>query len=100
LSLKIYLDDCVCAKELVGMLRAKGHDVLTPNDTGTVGESDETHLNTAIAQTRVLITADVEDFSELHRLRPNHDGIFAICQDKRLTTLRIRGSRFAVNSAF
>jgi predicted nuclease of predicted toxin-antitoxin system len=64
LSLKIYLDDCVCAKELVGMLRAKGHDVLTPNDTGTVGESDETHLNTAIAQTRVLITADVEDFSD------------------------------------
>jgi predicted nuclease of predicted toxin-antitoxin system len=81
LSLKIYLDDCICAKVLIAMLRAEGHDVLACDQAGFAGASDQSHLQRAAADDRVLITTDAEDFANLHSLQPGHSGIFAIHMD-------------------
>ena len=81
MSLKIYLDDCAYARQLVTLLRAAGHEVRTPADAGTSSQSDERHFQYAAAQGWVLLTKNPRDFEELHRGNQAHAGILAIYQD-------------------
>lgn len=81
MSLRIYLDDCAYSKPLLHLLRSVGHDVLTPVEAGTTGFPDAAHLQRAVADARVILTMDADDFAELHQSDPNHSGIFAVCQD-------------------
>lgn len=81
LSLRLYLDDCAYAKELVARLRAVDHDVLTPVEAGTLGLHDPEHLHHAVAEGRVLLTRNPDDFENLHREVVRHPGIVAIYQD-------------------
>ena len=81
MSQKIYLDDCSCAKELVGLLQAAGHQVVTPREAGIAGREDEVHLQYAVEQSLVLLTKNPDDFAELHAANPDHPGILLIYQD-------------------
>ena len=81
MSLKIYLDDCAAAKELVTLLRAAGHHIVTPAEAGITGRDDDVHFRYAAGQGLVLLTKNPADFLRLHTADTNHAGILAVYQD-------------------
>lgn len=81
MGLRLYLDDCSFSKQLTGMLRAAGHDVLTPVEAGTLGLPDREHLLRAVSDGRILITHNCSDFEQLHGEFGRHPGIVAVYQD-------------------
>lgn len=81
MSQQIYLDDCACAKELVRLLEAAGHQVSTPAQAGLTGREDEAHFEHAAANALVLLTKNPSDFDALHQANPDHAGVLAIYQD-------------------
>jgi hypothetical protein len=68
-----YLDEHVARAVAIG-LRRRGIDVLTVQEAGLAGESDQNHLAFADAQGRVTFTQD-EDFLRLHAQGITHSGI-------------------------
>ena len=67
-------DECVY-KVTADLLRFWGHDVLTAQEAGLAGKSDEETLAYAIRHERVLITIDM-DFSNIRHYTPkSHKGI-------------------------
>jgi predicted nuclease of predicted toxin-antitoxin system len=83
--MNLYLDDNSANPMLVAMLRRAGHTVAVPADVGLSGASDARHLDSAIRATRVVLTADRDDFRELHDLVLNsggsHPGILLVRYD-------------------
>jgi len=72
--MNIFADECVY-KVTVALLRSWGHDVLTAQEAGLAGKSDEDILAYATMHERVLITIDM-DFSNIRRYTPkSHKGI-------------------------
>ncbi len=71
--IKYYLDEIV-PRAVARGLRARGVDVLTVPEAGTLGVSDGEHLNLAKTAGRVLFTQDV-DFLRLHEGKQEHAGI-------------------------
>ena len=80
--MKIYLDDSLADKSLLGLLRKNGHTVARPFDYGLVGASDARHLERTIREDLTTLTADRDDFGELHQLiltsGGGHPGIFVV----------------------
>jgi hypothetical protein len=70
---------------LATLLRRDGHDVVIPASVGTSGESDPAQLTRAIADRRILLSGNHEDFEELHDLilasTGHHPGIFVVRKD-------------------
>ena len=64
-------------QQAVDRLRALGHDVETSHDAGNSGRafSDESVLDHAIRQQRVVVTLNRRHFVALHTRRPDHWGI-------------------------
>lgn len=84
MSLRLLVDEDTQAHLLVEMLRAGGHDVLTVSEADLTAKLDQTVLNFARSQQRVLLTRNCDDFSRLHEANPNHSGILAVYQDADL----------------
>ena len=70
-------------------LRLRGVDVITTQDTGMLGSSDETLLHDALSQERVLFSQD-EDFLILHQKGFRHAGIAYAPQQSAIGDL-VRG---------
>lgn len=70
--------------EVVGRLRALGHDVLTTHDVGKSNQSieDDAVLRFAIETGRCVITINRKDFLRLHRVVTDHAGII-VCTENR-----------------
>jgi hypothetical protein len=70
---------------LVRLLRRAGHDVQTPQDLGMMGRSDPVQMMLAVRDNRVCITANYNDYDELHLLiletGGRHPGILVVRQD-------------------
>lgn len=66
--MNLYLDDNITDRRLMVQLRQAGHDVVIPTEAGQDGASDATHWAYAIHQNRILLTQDVNDFTDLHDL--------------------------------
>ena len=81
MSLNILVDEDSLAKLLISLLKQSGHNVVTVNDSGLSGQSDEIVLFYAISNNRLLLTRNYDDFLLLHQTTPNHPGILVICQD-------------------
>jgi hypothetical protein len=83
--MRIYLDDDTASPLLAKLLRKAGHDVQLPGDLGMAGAPDPVHLTRAIADSRVYLTKNHDDFWILHNLiqqaRGHHTGIFVVRQD-------------------
>jgi Domain of unknown function (DUF5615) len=83
--MKLYLDDDSVDGLLLRLLRRAGHDVVLPQDIGMSGESDAVHLITAARSQRVLLSANHDDFRELHELvyytGGAHSGILIVRYD-------------------
>lgn len=81
MSLSLLLDEDSQAKYLVNLLRAADHDVVTVNDVGIMGFSDDKVLDYARQYNRILVTRNCDDFQELHQANPLHPGILAVYRD-------------------
>jgi predicted nuclease of predicted toxin-antitoxin system len=83
--MRLYLDDCSDANELVAYLGAAGRYVENPRIGGISGAQDQEHLEYAARQGLSLITRNPDDFIELHQEwqavgRP-HAGILLVYED-------------------
>jgi hypothetical protein len=83
--MKLYLDDDSVDGLLLRLLRQAGHDVQLPHDIGMSGESDAVHLTAAARSRLVLLSANHDDFRELHELvyytGGAHSGILIVRYD-------------------
>jgi len=80
--MNLYLDDDMTDKWLIALLRKGGHTVVLPSDIGKAGTSDPRHLEYTIQQSLVLLTANHDDFLDLHDVilaaRGTHPGILIV----------------------
>jgi predicted nuclease of predicted toxin-antitoxin system len=72
-EVRFYLDEHVPFAVSIG-LRLRGVDVLTVQEAGLSGASDEAHLALAVAEKRVIFTQD-EDFLTLAAQGAAHAGV-------------------------
>ena len=66
--MNVYVDDDSVHGLLVRLLQRAGHDIQVPSDVGLVGRSDPVHLRYSISARRTLLSANHDDFEELHDL--------------------------------
>jgi predicted nuclease of predicted toxin-antitoxin system len=52
-----------------------GYDAVHVNDCDLAGRTDEEVMAHAVAEVRVVVTANAEDFRRLARARPGHPGL-------------------------
>jgi uncharacterized protein with PIN domain len=81
--------------DAVKHLRTLGHDVLTVQEAGQQGCSDEEVLAHATTANRVLLTFNRRHFVKLHKLSPAHAGV-VICTDDQAVPLAERVDRALV----
>lgn len=84
---RLYADEQF-PRQAVELLRKLGYDILTTNESGNAGFSDEAVLDFATSKSRAVLTFNRRDFFKLHKLKPNHSGIIACKEDtnwERLT---------------
>ena len=74
-------------KEVVAKLRLLGHDVLTVQEAGNRGDSDEQVVEFAAQQNRIVLTLNRRDFIRIHRQVMTHAGIIVCKQDHDWTRL-------------
>jgi predicted nuclease of predicted toxin-antitoxin system len=67
-------------RQVTELLRSLGHNVLTVQEAGNAGKSDEDVLNFATNNDRAVLTINRKDFFRLDRLQFKHAGIIA-CKD-------------------
>lgn len=72
-EIRFHLDECVPPAIAEG-LRRHGIDATTSQEEGLLHSMDETQLDFASRQGRVLVTQDA-DFLRLHRLGASHQGV-------------------------
>jgi hypothetical protein len=84
--MRIYLDDCADSNSLVAALVEGGHEIVSPREAGTVGETDAVHLERAVLSGCALLTKNPADFLALHDEYAgsgrSHFGILLVYQDR------------------
>lgn len=75
------MDEDSQARAQLNILRSDGHDVVAVGELGKNGTPDLEELDLAQFLERVLLTHNTEDFYQLHRKRPGHQGIIAVYRD-------------------
>jgi hypothetical protein len=83
--MRIYLDEDMAGGLLIRLLEQVGHDVSAPAAVNMLGCSDAAQLTHAIHENRVCLTANYEDYQELHELvqeaHGTHAGILVVRQE-------------------
>jgi hypothetical protein len=83
--MRIYVDEDLAAGLLVRLLLRSAHDVESPAGAGMLGRSDPSQLTFAIHESRICLTANYDDYEELHLLvreaHGSHPGILVVRQD-------------------
>lgn len=83
--MRIYIDEDMASGLLVRLLQKAGHDVEIPAGAGMMGRSDAVQFRFPIHENRACLTANYDDYEELHLLvveaQGNHRGILVIRQD-------------------
>ena len=81
MSLRLYLDDDIVARQLIRLLKDARHDVVIPADRGLAGAHDPIHFAHAVQDGRVLLTFNARDFAPLHAITPGHPGVIVVRKD-------------------
>lgn len=80
--MRIYLDEDLSSDLLIRLLQKAGHDVERPASVGMLGRSDPVQLTIAIRYDRVSLTANYDDYDELHQLiseaQGRHPGLLVV----------------------
>ena len=84
MNLRLLIDEDTQDARLVLMLRTEGHDVVTVNEAGLRGQSDDVVLTYAMRDQRVVLTLNCRDFLELHESAETHSGVIAVYQSGEL----------------
>jgi hypothetical protein len=83
--MRLYLDDDTASPLLAKLLRKAGHDVRIPGEAGMAGAPDPVHLTHCLADKRLCVTKNHDDFWILHNLiklaRGHHPGILVVRQE-------------------
>ena len=83
--MRLNLDEDMVNALLVRLFERAGHDVETANSAGMLDRSDPVQLTHAIQGSRVCLSANYDDFEELHLLiaasQGNHPGILVVRKD-------------------
>lgn len=100
--MNLYLDDNITDRRLVAGLRQAGHDVVIPTETGLDGASDASHFAYAIRENRVLLTQDINDFTDLHDLilkaGGHHPGLLLLyTENDRARDMTVRSIVLAIS---
>ncbi|MCC6614908.1 MAG: DUF5615 family PIN-like protein [Anaerolineae bacterium] len=72
-AVKLYLDENLSPK-IAEQLRVRGIDAVSAHDLGRLGDSDQEHLERAIAEGRSIATSDI-DFLQMAATGIEHTGI-------------------------
>jgi hypothetical protein len=85
-QLALYVDEDAMHHGLVAGLRARAVDVLTVFEAGLLGQDDETQLDFAARESRVLYSFNVGHFCRLHgdwlRTARSHAGIVVVVRQR------------------
>jgi uncharacterized protein with PIN domain len=65
-QIRLYLDEDAGSRSLAREFRARGIDVTTAASEGRLGQSDESQIEIAKAQGRVIYTFNVGDYYKIH----------------------------------
>lgn len=91
----VYADENV-SRRLTDALRARGFDVLTAREAGTLGQDDVAQLAFAAAMDRVLLTFDRRDFRRTHaaflQSSQHHAGIVLLPQSGSVARSTVRAA--------
>ena len=83
--MRLYIDEDMINGLLIRLLERAGHDVQVPASVGIMGRTDPQQLRHAIREDRVCLTANHEDFEDLHLLiidaKGSHPGILVVRQE-------------------
>lgn len=83
--MKLYVDEDSVHELLLRLLQRAGHDIEVPSGVGLVGRSDPVNLRYSISSNRSLLSANHDDFEELHDLilqaGGTHPGILIVRRD-------------------
>src|SRR5438874_1289525 len=83
--MKLYVDEDSVHGLLVRLLERAGHDVQVPSGSQLIGRSDAVNLRYSISSRRSVISANHDDFRELHDLirtaGGTHPGILIVRYD-------------------
>jgi predicted nuclease of predicted toxin-antitoxin system len=83
--MRLYIDEDLAQGLLVRLLTKAGHDVEIPAKAGLLGRSDPVQFRFAIREGRVCLTANYDDYEQLHLLireaNGNHPGVLILRQD-------------------
>ena len=83
--MRLYLDDDSASPLLARLLRQAGHDAQLPTDVGMAGHDDPVHLAHAVAEDRVLLSGNHDDYRNLHNLsmqvQGHYPGILIVGRD-------------------
>ena len=66
MTIRLYCDEDSMRRTLVNALRSRGMDVTTALEENMVDRADDTHLDYATQQGRVLFSFNRRDFNQLH----------------------------------
>lgn len=87
--MRIYIDEDLASSLLIRLLKNAGHDVHVPSGSGMLGRSDAAQITFAIRDGRVCLTANYDDFEDLHLLimevNGNHPGELVVRQENNPT---------------
>jgi len=85
----LYLDEDSSRHQLIWALRARGFDVLTSFEAGMNAQTDDAQLGLAASEGRLLLTANVRDFAQIHWdwlcQGRTHSGIMLVPQQRYST---------------
>ena len=83
--MRMYIDEDMIDAILIRLLERAGHDVELPASVIMMGRSDAAQLTHAIRENRICLTANYEDFEDLHVLiaesQGKHPGILVVRQE-------------------
>ena len=90
--IRLYLDEDTINRALIAGLRARNVDVLTAQEAGRIGASDETQLAFAASEQRTIFTFNTRDFVQLHRewLEKGHEHSGIVVSDQLQVGLVLR----------
>ncbi|MCP5094743.1 MAG: hypothetical protein GY943_04240, partial [Chloroflexi bacterium] len=66
-SIRLYLDEDTISRALIRALRARQIDILTAQEAGMLGQSDDVQLAFSTEGKRVVLTFNTQDFAQLHK---------------------------------
>lgn len=82
--IRLYLDEDTINRGLIAGLRARNVDVLTAQEAGRIGTSDETQLAFATSEHRTIFTFNTRNFVQLHSewLEKGHEHTGIVVSDQ------------------